>query len=405
MRLVIAGGGPGALATARAYREAGGDGDVTLITPEAALPYTRPALSKEFLRGEMRGGRAGDRAAGLVRRARRRVRLGTDLVTAVRDGEVGCATRRCASTPASSPPARAEAAGGARGRVLLLRSLADARALRDAARESRDRHRLGLHRLRGGGLAGHARPGRHARLRRGHPHATRLGEDAGRRILGWLEALGVTLALGRERSSEPPRRPRARAYGASASTSSASRSTSGCARSGRTSTPSATSPTPTTPPPAAALAVEHWGEALNMGEVAGSTLAGEDAVWDVAPGFWSTIGEQTLKYVAWGDGFDEAHLTDHGGGAWTVRYEREGARRRAHPRSRRGLRGRPRAARGPGMKACVVVPARDEEELIGACIAALAAQTGSPGTTTRSCSCSTAAPTRPRRGPAPPRAT
>ena len=52
MRLVIAGGGPGALATARAYREAGGDGDVTLITPEAALPYTRPALSKEFLRGE-----------------------------------------------------------------------------------------------------------------------------------------------------------------------------------------------------------------------------------------------------------------------------------------------------------------------------------------------------------------
>ena len=30
MRLVIAGGGPAALATARAYREAGGDGDVTL---------------------------------------------------------------------------------------------------------------------------------------------------------------------------------------------------------------------------------------------------------------------------------------------------------------------------------------------------------------------------------------
>ena len=54
------------------------------------------------------------------------------------------------------------------------------------------------------------------------------------------------------------------------------------------------------------LAVEHWGEALNMGEVAGRTIAGEDAQWDVAPGFWSTIGEHTLKYVAWGDGFDEA---------------------------------------------------------------------------------------------------
>ena len=53
------------------------------------------------------------------------------------------------------------------------------------------------------------------------------------------------------------------------------------------------------------LAVEHWGEALNMGEVAGRAIAGEDAQWDVAPGFWSTIGERTLKYVAWGDGFDD----------------------------------------------------------------------------------------------------
>ena len=72
------------------------------------------------------------------------------------------------------------------------------------------------------------------------------------------------------------------------------------------------------------LAVEHWGEALNMGEIAGRTIAGEDVQWDVAPGFWSTIGEHTLKYVAWGDGFDEARLVDHGGGAFTVWYGREG---------------------------------------------------------------------------------
>ena len=42
---MIAGGGAGALATARAYRDAGGDGDVTLVTPEATIPYTRPARS------------------------------------------------------------------------------------------------------------------------------------------------------------------------------------------------------------------------------------------------------------------------------------------------------------------------------------------------------------------------
>ena len=61
-----------------------------------------------------------------------------------------------------------------------------------------------------------------------------------------------------------------------------------------------------------------------MGEIAGSAIAGEDAPWDVAPGFWSTIGEHTLKYVAWGDGFDEARLVEHGGGAWTVWYGRDG---------------------------------------------------------------------------------
>jgi 3-phenylpropionate/trans-cinnamate dioxygenase ferredoxin reductase component len=72
------------------------------------------------------------------------------------------------------------------------------------------------------------------------------------------------------------------------------------------------------------LAVEHWGEALNMGEVAGRAIAGEDAQWDVAPGFWSTIGEHTLKYVAWGDGYDDARLVDHGAGAFTVWYGKDG---------------------------------------------------------------------------------
>ena len=68
------------------------------------------------------------------------------------------------------------------------------------------------------------------------------------------------------------------------------------------------------------LAVEHWGEALNMGEVAGRTIAGEPAQWDVAPGFWSSIGTHTLKYVAWGDGYETVDLTDHPDGGWTASY-------------------------------------------------------------------------------------
>jgi 3-phenylpropionate/trans-cinnamate dioxygenase ferredoxin reductase subunit len=54
-----------------------------------------------------------------------------------------------------------------------------------------------------------------------------------------------------------------------------------------------------------------------MGEIAGRTIAGEDSQWDVAPGFWSTIGERTLKYAAWGDGFDETRLVEDGD-AWTI---------------------------------------------------------------------------------------
>jgi NADPH-dependent 2,4-dienoyl-CoA reductase/sulfur reductase-like enzyme len=72
------------------------------------------------------------------------------------------------------------------------------------------------------------------------------------------------------------------------------------------------------------LPVEHWGEALNQGEAAGAQAAGAGAVWDTAPGFWSTIGTRTLKHVAWGDGFDEARLVDHPGGAWTVWYGTDG---------------------------------------------------------------------------------
>src|SRR5687767_3837739 len=50
--LLVIGGGPAALATARGYREAGGDGRVLLLSGDTAAPYMRPLLSKEFLRGE-----------------------------------------------------------------------------------------------------------------------------------------------------------------------------------------------------------------------------------------------------------------------------------------------------------------------------------------------------------------
>jgi 3-phenylpropionate/trans-cinnamate dioxygenase ferredoxin reductase subunit len=72
------------------------------------------------------------------------------------------------------------------------------------------------------------------------------------------------------------------------------------------------------------LRVEHWGDALGQGEIAGQVLAGRAAHWQDVPGFWSTIGRHTLKYAAWGDGHDLCRLVEHADGAFTVWYSREG---------------------------------------------------------------------------------
>ena len=73
-----------------------------------------------------------------------------------------------------------------------------------------------------------------------------------------------------------------------------------------------------------ALRVEHWGDALGQGAIAGQTAAGVDAGWDEVPGFWSTIGSRTLKYAAWGDGFDASRLHRDGDGAFVAWYGRQG---------------------------------------------------------------------------------
>ena len=57
------------------------------------------------------------------------------------------------------------------------------------------------------------------------------------------------------------------------------------------------------------LHVEHWGEALDQGEVAGRDAAGDDArVGRRARASGRRSATRTLKYAAWGDGFDEARL-------------------------------------------------------------------------------------------------
>ena len=65
------------------------------------------------------------------------------------------------------------------------------------------------------------------------------------------------------------------------------------------------------------------------------TAAGEEASWARVPGFWFTIGERDTQVRRLGDGFADAHLVEHGAGAFTVWFARRRNRRRADPRRRR----------------------------------------------------------------------
>ena len=146
MRLVIVGGGPAALATARAYREAGGDGDVTILTPELTVPYQRPPLSKEFLRGELDDEELPIEAAEWYASHGVDVRLGAEADTL----DPAARTRRCSATASrcsydacvlatGAEPTPLPVPGATEEWVLLLRSLATARVLRDRAERPRAR--------------------------------------------------------------------------------------------------------------------------------------------------------------------------------------------------------------------------------------------------------------------------
>lgn len=51
--LLVIGGGPAGLATARGYRAAKGERRVGIVSDEQRMPYRRPPLTKELLRGEI----------------------------------------------------------------------------------------------------------------------------------------------------------------------------------------------------------------------------------------------------------------------------------------------------------------------------------------------------------------
>jgi NADPH-dependent 2,4-dienoyl-CoA reductase/sulfur reductase-like enzyme len=71
------------------------------------------------------------------------------------------------------------------------------------------------------------------------------------------------------------------------------------------------------------IRAEHWRDAAQQGRIAGLTAAGHPASWTKIPEFSCVIGESTLRYRGWGIDYDHTRLVDHRDG-FTAYYESDG---------------------------------------------------------------------------------
>lgn len=356
IELLIIGSGAAGVSAARGYLDAAGTGPVLMATSDAHPPYERPPLSKDVLRGESPAeGRpvdGEDLPPGVELRVETTV-TGVDLAArrAHLDGPGGSGDvvfNRLVVTAGASPKPLPVAEEDAE--VHVLRSLEHARKLVDAAEHAESAVVIGSGFIGCEAAASLAGRGVHVTLvtPEDGPQAARLGDDAAARIAGWLRDAGVELRTGTKVARvETPRTVHL--------------------ENGSTLTPDLVLAAVGVQPNGDVLAgtevavqdgriaadqtleaaqdvwvagdvshaqhalvhrpidVEHWGDALAMGRIAGhnaAVAAPDRKPWDTVPGFWSTIGEHTIKYSAWGDGYHSAHTVEHGDG-FTVWYGAE----------------------------------------------------------------------------------
>jgi NADPH-dependent 2,4-dienoyl-CoA reductase/sulfur reductase-like enzyme len=361
-RIVIVGGGPGGLATARGYREAGGRGHVTILTTEDNFPYRRPPLTKEYLRGETPRSELFIQDEGWYSENAISVETGT-VATELDRARGVVVTAHCeypydrCVLATGSEPIRIPVPGAEDPGVQVMRTMDDSDTLRSRVREGTDVVVVGSGFVGCEAAASLSLLGARVTLltQEEAPQAIRLGPQAARRIQRWLETYGVDLRLGVNvseiaRDGTGYRVTQSDGVGVSSDVvlmATGVRPRVGLAEESglmivdggvttdagmRTSDPRVFAvgdiAAATNASAGMRQKVEHWGDALNHGAVAGTVLAGGEAVWNMVPGFWSTIGDRTLKYWAWSGGWDEARFVRHdatgGRKSFTVWYGREG---------------------------------------------------------------------------------
>ena len=139
--IVIVGGGLASAKTVSAYREAGGDEPLRLLSADVSFPYHRPPLSKRYLRGEI------DAEGTLVEPpafyAEHDCQCDLQVtVASVQNGEIELSTgervpyeRLVIASGAS--PRRLEVPGADLGGVFTLRTLTDSTVIRERAEHSK----------------------------------------------------------------------------------------------------------------------------------------------------------------------------------------------------------------------------------------------------------------------------
>jgi 3-phenylpropionate/trans-cinnamate dioxygenase ferredoxin reductase component len=357
--LLVIGSGPAGLAAARAYRENRGGGPVRIISADADPPYNRPPLSKDFLRGEIEEDELALVDADFyaehdidVQLGRRALAIDPGARTVFLDaGETLGYDTLVIATGASPTPLPVPGADA--DHVLQLRSLTHARRLRAAA-DTRSAIVIGSGFIGCEAAASLRHRGVAVTLitREEQPHQQRLGNQVANRIARWLTDDGIALITGAEITAfdvDADGTVSVRLSNHEAVSADIVLVASGVAPNAELATGIGigtaqgrivVDATLRTNHPdifaagdvAAAhnttagrqIAVEHWGDADAMGEIAGTNAAGGDAEWDAVPGFWSEIGDHTLKYHAWGDGFDDVRFVSHAGGGFTAWYARAG---------------------------------------------------------------------------------
>jgi 3-phenylpropionate/trans-cinnamate dioxygenase ferredoxin reductase component len=358
LSVLVIGGGPAGLAAARSYREAGGQGAVAIVTDEHRMPYQRPPLTKELLRGDSTEDDLPIESEswlsehGISLISGRAVALDADARSVLLSGGRELKYSQCVLATGAEPT-RLPVPGADDPAVRVLRTLDHLRELQQ--RLGPDASAIVI----GSGFIGCEIA---ASLRiRGHrvelvsdetaPNVARLGGQPAAELAGWLQEQGVSLHLGT--AVEQIRRTadgfEVTADGAAIAGDLVIMAT-GVAPRGELAASIAGIELADGAIPVSAdmrsaradvlaagdvcradnvaagrpLRVEHWGDALAQGEIAGATAAGRDAAWDQVPGFWSTIGSRTLKYAAWGDGYDQTRFERHPNGGFTAWYGREG---------------------------------------------------------------------------------